>query len=84
LAEIDVAAGNPRAAIERVETGIRIATPEIGEKHAWVGAARFLLADAYAAAGDPHRAQEERAQADLIMATQPDGHLLRLWAAQGK
>ncbi len=82
LAEIDIASDRPKTAIERIEAGIRIATPEIGAQHAWLGEGHMLLAAAYAAAGDSLRAQQERTQADSIIAMQPDGHPLRMWAAQ--
>ena len=80
LAQIDLAAGKPQAAIDRVQAALKIALPEIGEKHSLAGQAHAILAAAFAALGDAQRAQGERSLADDIVADQPPNHPLRMWA----
>jgi len=80
LAEIDLAAGKPQTAIDRVQAGLASALPEIGDQHSWVGQAHALLAIAFLALDDAPRAHREQALADEIVAAQPPNHPLRLWA----
>jgi len=80
LAEIDLAAGKPQAAIDRIQAALIIALPETGEKHSVAGQAHAILATAFTALDDPQRAQREQVLADEIIAAQPPNHPLRLWA----
>ena len=84
LAEIELAAGKPQAAMDRVQAGLAIAMPEIGEKHSWVGQAHMILSRAHAAQGDAMGAQQEDAQAEAIVAAQAPGHPLRLWVERSR
>jgi eukaryotic-like serine/threonine-protein kinase len=80
LAEIELSAGRPQPAIDRIEAAVAIARPEIGESHSWMGQAQLIIAAAAASLDDQARARTETALADPIVAAQPPAHPLRLWA----
>ncbi|HZX91807.1 MAG TPA: protein kinase [Rudaea sp.] len=82
LAEIDLANGKPRAAIDRVQAGLDVALPEIGERHSWAGQAHAVLATGFSALEDIESARREQALADAIIGAQPLNHPLRLWAGK--
>jgi eukaryotic-like serine/threonine-protein kinase len=78
LAQIDLLHGDANKAIERIEKGLVIAVPELGEKHSWVGEAHLRLGDAQTALGDAVAAHGEYTAAAAILSTLPADHPLRV------
>jgi len=83
LAEDELRRGEPQAAIDRVNKGLSAAQAEVGEQHSWIGQAHLILAIANDALNQTEIARTQRRAAEAIIAAQPDGHPLRLWAASG-
>ncbi len=80
LAQIDLLHGDADQAIARIEQGLVIATPELGDKHSWVGEAHLVLGDARKALGDTAAADREYAAAATILGALPPDHPLRMEA----
>ncbi len=78
LAQIDLQHGDANQAIARIEQGLVIAAPELGDKHAWVGEAHLVLGDARKALGDTAAADREYAAAAAIFSILPPDHPLRV------
>ena len=72
--------GHANKAIERIEQGLTITLPELGDKHSWVGEAHLVLGDAQTALGDAAAANREYAMAAAILSMLPADHPLRLAA----
>jgi len=80
LAQIDLLHGDANKAIARIEQGLAIATPELGDKHSWVGEAHLVLGDARKALGATAAADREYAAAATILGALPPDHPLRVEA----
>jgi tetratricopeptide (TPR) repeat protein len=80
LAQIELLHGDANKAIERIEKGLAIATPELGDKHSRVGEAHLVMGDARKALGDTAAADREYAAAAAILGALPPAHPLRIEA----